>query len=266
MHPGYITDRNAFDGLAPMSSASRQPIFGSQSNNVSPTLPEFAFDEAQIESQDADFGPDDGTDGKRRRIAKACDMCRKKKIKCDGRAPSCSHCINYKTECHFTQLEKKRNPPKGAKYIEGLENRLARMEILLKLSGLARDGEDLGTLEKRLLEERQIQGDSTYLTADDGRAYGPVAQISRVASPHQSPQADAKALPKPLQASPALSRAREGEVEELSDMMCSLVTNNSGETRYIGTPIRRLQGIWTDIITQVPHRAFLYSHLKAFNG
>lgn len=40
-------------------------------------------------------------------------MCRKKKIKCDGKMPKCSHCINYKTECVFTQVEKKRNPPKG---------------------------------------------------------------------------------------------------------------------------------------------------------
>jgi len=40
-------------------------------------------------------------------------MCRKKKIKCDGKMPACSHCINYKTECIFTQVEKKRHPPKG---------------------------------------------------------------------------------------------------------------------------------------------------------
>ena len=40
-------------------------------------------------------------------------MCRKKKIKCDGKMPACTHCINYKTECIFTQVEKKRNPPKG---------------------------------------------------------------------------------------------------------------------------------------------------------
>jgi hypothetical protein len=40
-------------------------------------------------------------------------MCRKKKIKCDGKMPSCTHCQNYKTECIFTQVEKKRQPPKG---------------------------------------------------------------------------------------------------------------------------------------------------------
>ncbi|RAL67533.1 hypothetical protein DID88_008288 [Monilinia fructigena] len=41
-----------------------------------------------------------------------------------------------------------------AKYIEGLENRLGRMESLLKLSGLLNEEDggrtDLGTLEKRL--------------------------------------------------------------------------------------------------------------------
>lgn len=44
-------------------------------------------------------------------------MCRKKKIKCDGKMPACTHCINYKTDCVFTQVEKKRNPPKG--YVKG---------------------------------------------------------------------------------------------------------------------------------------------------
>lgn len=34
-------------------------------------------------------------------------------IKCDGKLPSCTHCVNYKTDCIFTVVEKKRNPPKG---------------------------------------------------------------------------------------------------------------------------------------------------------
>lgn len=55
----------------------------------------------------------DHGDQKRRRIAKACDACRRKKIRCDGKQPRCSHCENYKTECVFTHVEKKRQPPKG---------------------------------------------------------------------------------------------------------------------------------------------------------
>lgn len=47
-------------------------------------------------------------------------MCRKKKIKCDGKMPKCSHCTNYKTDCVFTKVEKKRNPPKGYAYFSAL--------------------------------------------------------------------------------------------------------------------------------------------------
>jgi hypothetical protein len=46
-------------------------------------------------------------------MLQACDQCRRKKIKCDGKLPACTHCTNYKTECIFTQIEKKRATPKG---------------------------------------------------------------------------------------------------------------------------------------------------------
>ncbi|KAK9246950.1 fungal-specific transcription factor domain-containing protein [Lipomyces tetrasporus] len=80
---------------------------------------------------EGDFVPGD-SDLKRRRIARACDCCRKKKIKCDGKMPSCTNCLNYKTVCVFTFTEKKRNPPKGSKYIESLESRLDKMEGLIR--------------------------------------------------------------------------------------------------------------------------------------
>lgn len=51
-------------------------------------------------------------------------MCRKKKIKCDGKLPACTHCINYKTECVFTQVEKKRSPPKGYVFLFFFEEAL----------------------------------------------------------------------------------------------------------------------------------------------
>ncbi|KAH8794799.1 fungal-specific transcription factor domain-containing protein [Hyaloscypha finlandica] len=182
---------------------------------------------------------DESIEAKRRRIARACDMCRKKKIKCDGKMPACTHCINYKTECVFTQVEKKRNPPKGAKYIEGLENRLGRMESLLRLSGLLTEDDngrtDLGTLEKRLAEKRESQRQSE-------------APGSQPTSPsHSTPNEGSGSTPRSTLASPepnskngdkrksTISEKSEEEVEALSDMMCSLVTNNCGETRYIGS-------------------------------
>lgn len=80
------------------------------------------------------------------------------------------------------------------------------MESLLKLSGLLNeedDDKDLGTLEKRL-----------------------------------APQVEKQLTPNSYTGSPEPPKAPEGpeeeEVEALSDMMCSLVTNNCGESRYIG--------------------------------
>ncbi|KAI4273102.1 MAG: hypothetical protein LQ337_004865 [Flavoplaca oasis] len=185
-------------------------------------------------------GFEDRDDAKRRRIARACDVCRKKKIKCDGKIPACTHCINYKTECIFTHVEKKRAPPKGAKYIEGLENRLGRMEALLKLSGLLNDEDvdrtDLSMLEKRLADKTIERPNGTTPPSDTPRLS--VSQPRSTSGSNPSLQ-QANKLPSPQSsaASPALPQEEkpEEEVEALSDMMCSLVTNNCGETRYIGS-------------------------------
>ncbi|KAI1215065.1 N-terminal binuclear Zn cluster-containing protein [Annulohypoxylon truncatum] len=215
-------------------------IFGAYSHDGLPVLPpelaaQMAFDPSAL--------LDDANEAKRRRIARACDMCRKKKIKCDGKLPACTHCINYKTDCVFTQVEKKRNPPKGAKYIEGLENRLGRMESLLRLSGLLGDDDestDLATLEKRLSEKhQQSRQASQALTSNptspsqatpgqDGTVSTP---RSSVTSPEPNREKDFRKEHSPQPEKPRV----EEEVEALSEMMCSLVTNQSGETRYIGS-------------------------------
>ncbi|OCK74350.1 hypothetical protein K432DRAFT_469977 [Lepidopterella palustris CBS 459.81] len=79
--------------------------------------------------------PEESQEMKRKRIAMACHMCQKKKIKCDGKMPACTQCMTYKTDCVFTQRQKRRGPQKGAKYIKALEERLEKMESLLSLPG-----------------------------------------------------------------------------------------------------------------------------------
>ena len=217
---------------------------------------------------DNDGGPEGGgRDPKRRRIARACDMCRKKKIKCDGKMPKCGHCENYKTECIFTQQEKKRAPPKGAKYIEGLENRLGRMEHLLRLSGLLAEDNgqtDLGTLERRLQERQSVdpglrgegatpgsQRSSSRVggggggggNIGSGSAQTPVTgstpqdqmtspRNASATSPQQQQQSQQQ-QDKSAEQNPFKKDAK--EVDVLADQMCSLITNNYGETRYIGS-------------------------------
>ncbi|KAI8142510.1 fungal-specific transcription factor domain-containing protein [Fennellomyces sp. T-0311] len=100
---------------------------------------------------------EDRADAKRIRISRACDGCRRKKIKCDTTGPgdSCKNCQLAQVECTFNDSAKKRGPPKG--YIEVLENRLKRMERIL--GGLA-DEETSDEREKDMTNQSE-KGNAT---------------------------------------------------------------------------------------------------------
>ncbi|KZT19127.1 hypothetical protein NEOLEDRAFT_1142477 [Neolentinus lepideus HHB14362 ss-1] len=77
---------------------------------------------------------------------RACDVCRRKRIKCDGsegQGPpsSCSNCLLFSTTCTFNDIAKKSGPSKG--YIRALEARVAKLESLLREDGrnLVRESE-----------------------------------------------------------------------------------------------------------------------------
>jgi hypothetical protein len=112
------------------------------------------------------------------------------------------------------------------------------MESLLKMSGLLSDEDagktDLGTLEKRLAEKVSTNGETKRRESTK-----PLVSSSAPPAPdsHQStPQRDTHSSPRNSVTTPTSDNEKERneEVENLSDMMCSLVTNNCGETRYIG--------------------------------
>ncbi|GAA5806279.1 hypothetical protein HPULCUR_011810 [Helicostylum pulchrum] len=71
----------------------------------------------------------DPSEHKRQRVSKACEQCRRKKVKCDGSSPLCNNCSTLGLPCHYKESTKKRGPPKG--YIEAIEGRLHRLEALL---------------------------------------------------------------------------------------------------------------------------------------
>lgn len=120
------------------------------------------------------------------------------------------------------------------------------MESLLRLSGLLNeeDGDktDLGTLEQRLAN--QTNRNSTPETpskSPNGSSNTAALAPPSTESQHTTPKTGNSCTPKsvvttpepPKDSNPPKDKANE-EVEALSDMMCSLVTNNCGETRYIG--------------------------------
>ncbi|KAI9852657.1 MAG: hypothetical protein M1838_006114 [Thelocarpon superellum] len=231
MEPGAHRRTSSGPFQSPSSINAVPQIFGAYGPDGSPIPP--ALPGPIFPHDPASASPDESSaDAKRRRIAKACDMCRKKKIKCDGKMPSCTHCLNYKTECIFTQVEKKRNPPKGAKYIEGLENRLGRMESLLRLSGLISDEDDgrtdLGTLEKRLAD--RSLGSKSPLSEVGNGSMSEERRSSSESHRHAATTNGESTSPPTTVATPDGGKKNGEEVEALSDMMCSLVTNNCGSS------------------------------------
>ena len=134
------------------------------------------------------------------------------------------------------------NNPASAKYIEGLENRLGRMESLLRLSGLLDEDDgatDLGALEKRLAEKAQQKRASQATShptspsqATSGKD-GAMSPRSALTSPEPAKDSDKRSS-----VAPDEPEEQEREVEALSEMMCSLVTSHNGETRYIGKTCR----------------------------
>jgi hypothetical protein len=52
----------------------------------------------------------------------ACAVCRRRKLRCDGRKPSCGTCSRLGHECTYDEARKKSGPKRG--YVKQLEARL----------------------------------------------------------------------------------------------------------------------------------------------
>lgn len=131
---------------------------------------------------------------KRRRVTRACDECRRKKIKCDGTQP-CTHCTVYSygqywnrdaevrsaetdgyhiadtraVECTYNQPSHRRRNP-APQYIQSLENRLHRAETILRtvLPDIDLDDPNLDTavlerIEGLLKVEKSSEGGRTRI-------------------------------------------------------------------------------------------------------
>jgi hypothetical protein len=102
----------------------------------------------------------------RKRVSQACDRCRSRKDKCDGKKPVCSTCAALDQVCSYDPATKKRGLPEG--YVRGLEKLwgLAIREAegvedtILSLLNRGEDGEEFETLS-RIWNDRE--GSETLL-------------------------------------------------------------------------------------------------------
>ncbi|KAJ5620096.1 hypothetical protein N7510_004080 [Penicillium lagena] len=116
---------------------------------------------------------------KRRRTCRACDECRRKKIKCDGKQP-CTHCTVHSYECTYDHPSSRRHNT-TPQYVEALETRLQKAEILLRaaLPDVNLDGPqlDLHTTEQKIAAHMEEDGlldakvDSSGLLDRDDRGH-----------------------------------------------------------------------------------------------
>lgn len=120
---------------------------------------------------------------------------------------------------------------------------MRRLEGLLKMAGIADSETDLPSIERRLQQAQNLQHQNQ--ASDSSHSAAPRASLSTMGkshpgSIHSTPPMDSNSSPR-LADSPISPEEKEHEVEALSDMMCSLVTNNCGETRYIGMSFINLE-------------------------
>ena len=79
---------------------------------------------------------------KRQRVSLACDVCRKKKIKCNGNKPICENCAASNRECKYTPPERKERVRKRPRKttLSAMDSRLRNIEFaLLELGKIATD-------------------------------------------------------------------------------------------------------------------------------
>lgn len=100
------------------------PSMFSQSSSQYPTgadnsRPDYSIADAGVSTENAATG-DGGYVPRPKRIA--CVVCRRRKLRCDGKRPSCGTCSRLGHECAYDEVRKKSGPKRG--YVKQLEARL----------------------------------------------------------------------------------------------------------------------------------------------
>ncbi|KAL6713434.1 Gypsy retrotransposon integrase-like protein 1 [Lecanora helva] len=127
---------------------------------------------------------------KRRRVTRACDECRRKKIKCDGKQP-CTHCTVYSYDCTYDQPSNRRRNP-APQYVEALEIRTRRAENLLKtvLPDVNLDDSGLDTDASQYLNVAMKNGKQGLPTSQ----MRPWEALAKVPKPQQSVDGESDAM------------------------------------------------------------------------
>ncbi|PPQ77711.1 hypothetical protein CVT25_011146 [Psilocybe cyanescens] len=149
----------------------------------------------------------------RRRVWRACESCRRKKIKCDGCEPTCSQCSMSGSQC--TWLQTKDRAALSRHYVQELEARLLHMESLFSQIAPA--------LEQHMAPSPNGSTPATLPESINPEALSPTAALLRSIAPKVSPP-ESSASPSPLAKSD----------DEVSELFGQLALDEYGHMRWIG--------------------------------
>lgn len=101
----------------------------------------------------------------RRLNTRSCDVCRKRKVKCDKVSTGCSNCTKAHVECHYPAPGRAPRRPKSGKQISAREaellKRLRRLEgVVQELSGQSEEPQRSATSSPRERLRKERDGDS----------------------------------------------------------------------------------------------------------
>ncbi|KAI1387995.1 uncharacterized protein F4822DRAFT_298852 [Hypoxylon trugodes] len=154
---------------------------------------------AQHFAAQASAMPDNIPPRKRSKVSRACDECRRKKVKCDAVSENgdepCSNCRRSSIRCLFSRIPQKRGPSKG--YIKELADRINSIEGKLASEG---GNVDLNELLNGARRESADMFGSPGQPEENGRKR-PYSSISggEFTTPTSSRQATWSSEPRPIQ-------------------------------------------------------------------
>lgn len=124
---GATTQKNGHDDHVEHDYAIPSTT-GAQNNNNSRASPTLL---SSLKRKSIDVNTDQGSSSRKRsKVSRACDQCRKKKIRCDadtdstGQLKTCTNCQKSGQTCEYSRIPQKRGPSKGFVFV-------ARVRVLL---------------------------------------------------------------------------------------------------------------------------------------
>ncbi|TRM68359.1 fungal-specific transcription factor domain-containing protein [Schizophyllum amplum] len=147
----------------------------------------------------------------RRRVWRACESCRRKKIKCDGSEPTCSQCVASGSQC--TWLQTKDRAALSRHYVQELEGRLLQMESLFNQLAPVLDQIGISTNGGNLAE---IQSAIPSIPAEN------IAKAASILN--STPAQPRSAEPSPIKV----------EEDDMSDSFGQLAVDEYGHGRWMG--------------------------------